>query len=404
MKRITKKITFIICAMMVVSQQVNAQNKNDKRMVTKAIRNLNKGKFDTLSNVIILSTYVGSEELRSKQRKKAITLIESTHPVVITRSDKKVSRLGKRVQLSTSINPALRYSTLSVLLTELHKRLLLARALWRNQEYVSVSISDTSLLLSNIEQYEALRPMLKHKASVYYVELGDSLMGDSTRISARRAYDAYMNSSKLEQLVGIDGKLRIAEKQATLHVLVNLATSSDIAYGRSARDAIIAQIKRRVGQTQNVQFLHVATSGIETPDVTIDFFVNDVSLSYNRMEPKTEKFSKEVLVNNVLKVLNVSVTSYRKEASCFIRADLTISDSEQGIRSKTRQAIGSEMWGCNWSKTSGSTAALPKKFKQWAKRSEQPNPSTATLLVKAAEDLVNHNLVKILQQLRQRVK
>lgn len=257
----------------------------------------------------------------------------------------------------------------------------------------------------NPTDYSSYIETYKAKAADFYVEKGMTLMKDSTRQSAREAYNQFrMAQNYRPESLDLKRKIEDAYEAAVVNVLLvptNTYTGNVTSYEiRNFQNKVINQL---VNYSGNNFVRYFTEADLKTkkakPVETVEMQLNHLDIGRAHDETSTREVSKEVVTKEIVhkpdsvtkqySTVKARITSIKRTILSQGEVILTARDA-QGKTVWTENVKGEHRWETQLANFAGDERALDASDKNLINKKEESLPSESSVINEVLRQLGNN--------------
>jgi hypothetical protein len=247
----------------------------------------------------------------------------------------------------------------------------------------------------NPTDYSSYIETYKGKAADFYVEKGLALMKDSTRLSAREAYNQFRLAQNYRpESLDIKRKIEDAYEAAVVNVLLvptNTYTGNVTSYEiRNFQNKVISQLVNRSGNDFIRYFTEADLKSKKAkPLETVELQLSNLDIGRALDETSTREVSKEVVIKEIVHKPDSVTKQYSTVKAKVISTKRTVLSQGEVIltardaRGKTvwtESVKGEHRWETQVASYNGDERALSDSDKNLVNRKEESKPSESTVI------------------------
>lgn len=388
-------LTFLLAFSYTIQSQ-----KNPNTVVRKYLRQIKKGKVDTLSALQKIVYVLDDIELKSKHKKKGVKELQNTYKIAVSSSDNEINTIVNNVV--NHKNPYDTYQDYIKIINKYKQRYNFIASVKKLKEPISIKgLEKQDEVKQQINSYTEKREKARKDAAEYFYQKGKNSIENATQ--KRSYHDGYNYLLEAEKLISpykdVINLKDIAKQKGAVYVKILPLQASSKTVRQSLNYAINNYVQT---YDKSTPFLHV---GLNTPnpDITVNFLVDAEKTKRYRPEPTTEVVKKTIKLNNEDKKIEVkaTITSYEKGIETIIEGIAYLKDVKGNLIKKIN-IRGYKYWRDSWSTYTGDERALSKRQKRRLGK-EIASPKESTIVNDAISNL-KYNVEKVFKQLQTIIK
>jgi hypothetical protein len=257
----------------------------------------------------------------------------------------------------------------------------------------------------NPTDYSSYMETYKGKAADFFVEKGNVLMKDSTRQSAREAYNQYRYALNYKpESLDIKKKVEDAYEAAVVNVLLvptNTYTGNVTSYEiRNFQNRVISQLVNRSGNDFIRYFTEADLKSKKAKaEETVELQLSNLDIGRAHDETSTREVSKEVVTKEIVhkpdsvtkqySTVKAKIISTKRIVVSHGEVILTARDA-QGKMVWTENVKGEHRWETQLASFNGDERALSDADKNLVNKKEENKPSESTVINEVLRQLGNN--------------
>jgi hypothetical protein len=351
--------------------------RNPKRVINKEVRNLEKGKTDTISSLISISAVLKNADLKQKHRKKGIKALNDYYALAIVNHNKKIKTLSERTKNSST--PYYEYLVYKKIRLFYNTRI---------QLHSNISKLNKIVKLNNLENIEKLSNNLKinnnklsearDRAGTFFYEEGKKIMLQ-VNLEKRKYHKAYFYFREAKRLKSgfqdIENYIEKSLRKGELYVNILPISIEKTNTSTSIKNSLDIKFSMCIEKySKSNPFVNISKN-FTSPDYTVKAIFGALTTNNKTKDPKTIKRKKTIDEKEV----TASITYYEKYSESVITGNSYIKN-KNGKLVKESFLRSYYYWRNEWATYSGNKSALKKVDRRAIQKKSKSYPSPSEIV------------------------